>query len=237
MATFVLIHGAWHGAWCWFKVAPLLRQMGHTVRVPDLPAHGIDRSPTSGVTLQAYADRVCAVLDACAEPAILVGHSMGGIVISEAAEARPDKVARLVYLTAFLLRDGETLLEVAQTDAAARVLGSVEFSADGTTAMVRDAAIAEVFYNDCSAADIELARTLLVPQAAAPFATPARNTAAKFGRIPRHYIECVADNAISIATQRAMHGRTPCSNVVTLDTGHSPFFSAPDQLVHALTAH
>ena len=162
---------------------------------------------------------------------------MGGIVISEAAEARPDKVARLVYLTAFLLRDGETLLEVAQTDAAARVLGSVEFSADGTTAMVRDAAIAEVFYNDCSAADIELARTLLVPQAAAPFATPARTTAAKFGRIPRHYIECVADNAISIATQRAMHDRTPCSNVVTLDTGHSPFFSAPDQLAHALTTH
>jgi len=103
MSTYVLVHGAWHGAWCWFKTAPLLQKLGHKVITPDLPAHGIDKAATASVTLAGYSQRIVDVLDACPEPVILVGHSMGGIAITEAAQARPDKVSRLVYVTAFLL--------------------------------------------------------------------------------------------------------------------------------------
>ena len=77
MSTYVLIHGAWHGGWCWKKVVPLIEKEGHTVVAPDLPGHGEDKRPIAEITLQAYADRVCQILDEQSEPVILAGHSMG----------------------------------------------------------------------------------------------------------------------------------------------------------------
>lgn len=234
MSTYVLVHGAWHGAWCWHKVVPLLEAKGHTVHTPDLPALGIDRTPVANATLQSYADRVCEVLSACNEPVFLVGHSMGGIAITQAAEAMPDKVKTLAYLTAFLLPSGQSLLQQAQTDAAGKVLSNLEFAPDHSAASVKDAARQEVFYADCSPSDVALARCLLVPQATAPLGTPVKTTAERWGRVPRIYIECAADQAISISAQRAMHSQLPCKRVVTLQTSHSPFLSAPDAVAEQL---
>lgn len=236
MSTYVLVHGAWHGAWCWHKVVPLLEAKGHTVITPDLPALGVDRTPIPGATLQAYADRVCEVLKACPEPVQLVAHSMGGIAITMAAEAMPEKVKSLLYLTSFLLPSGQSLLAQAQTDAAGKVLSNLEFSPDHSSARVKDSAAREVFYADCSEADVALARRLLVPQATAPLGTPVKTTPERWGRIPRIYVECAADQAISISAQRAMHSQLPCKRVVTLQTSHSPFLSAPDAVAEQLLA-
>jgi pimeloyl-ACP methyl ester carboxylesterase len=236
MSTYVLIHGAWHGAWCWHKVVPLLEAKGHKVITPDLPALGVDRTPVAAASLQAYAGRVCEVLLSCPEPVQLVAHSMGGIAITQAAEAMPDKVRTLVYLTAFLLPSGQSLLQQAQTDAGGKVLSNLEFSPDHSAASVKESARREVFYADCSPSDIALAQRLLVPQATAPLGTPVQTTAGRWGRIPRVYIECTADQAISIAAQRAMHSQLPCSKVVTLNTSHSPFLSAPDAVAEQLVA-
>lgn len=85
MSTFVLVHGAWHGGWCWEKVVPLLKKEGHEVVVVDLPGHGDNHVPVPEVTLAAYGDHVAGVLDEQAEPVVLVGHSMGGLAISEVA--------------------------------------------------------------------------------------------------------------------------------------------------------
>lgn len=115
MSTYVLVHGAWHGQWCWDKVAPLLRQAGHKVVAFDLPAHGQeDKTPLSEVTFDLYVQRTCEVLAAQAEPVILVGHSSGGAVISGIAERSPMKIEKLVYLTAYLIRDGETMRQINQ---------------------------------------------------------------------------------------------------------------------------
>ena len=86
MSTYVLVHVSWGGAWCWDRVAPLLEQAGHHVVAFDLPAHGEDTTPVEQVTLASYTDRVVAVLDAQSEPVILVGHSHGGVVITQVAE-------------------------------------------------------------------------------------------------------------------------------------------------------
>ena len=230
MSTFVLVHGAWHGAWCWDKIAPLLERAGHRVAAIDLPGHGRDKTPVKDVTLAAYAARVVEALQAQPEPVVLVGHSMGGIAISEAAECVPDRVSTLVYLTAFLLRDGESLLEVAQGDADALVLRNLVQAPDGSYATVREEALREVFYGGCPDDDVERARRLLVPQATAPFATPLHLTVENFGRVPRVYIECLRDRAISPAIQKQMYTRTPCRSVISMDTDHSPFFSAPQEL-------
>jgi len=99
MSTYVLIHGAWHGAWCWKNIIPFLEKNGHKVVAPDLPGHGEDKRPIAEVTLQAYTDRVCQILDEQSEPVILVGHSMGGVVITQTAEYRPEKIKSLYLLS------------------------------------------------------------------------------------------------------------------------------------------
>lgn len=234
MSTFVLIHGAWHGGWVWGHVARLLRAQSHTVHTPDLPGHGSDKTPAGEITLQAYADRVTAVLDACAEPVVLAGHSMGGVVISETAERRPERISALVYICAFLLRDHECLLQWSEPDRDGLVVPNLEFSADGKSATIKMEAILQAFYGDCRAEDAKQMQSLLVPQATAPLSTPVRLTDSKYGKIPRFYVECLRDRAISIAIQRQMYAAAGCEKVFTLDCDHSPMFSRPTQLVSYL---
>ena len=138
MSTFVLVHGAWHGAWCWEKVVPLLEEAGHDVVVPDLPGHGEYGTPMPELSMQGYAERVVRAVDEASEPVILVGHSMGGIVVSLVAEARPDRVRKLVYLTGFLLEDGKTLLSVAENDSEALVLPNLAPDEDGSAVTSRN---------------------------------------------------------------------------------------------------
>jgi pimeloyl-ACP methyl ester carboxylesterase len=186
MSTFVLIHGAGHGGWCWYKVVPLLEKQGHTVIAPDLPSHGRDKTPLSAVSLQAYVDSVCKILDAQREPVLLVGHSMGGAVITQVAEYRPDKIKVLVYQTALLLRNGESMFQALQRDSESLVSSSSVFAADQSYATMREESLKEFLYEDCSDEDVTLAKALLVPQATAPFATPVNTNAANFGRVPRY---------------------------------------------------
>jgi pimeloyl-ACP methyl ester carboxylesterase len=236
MSTFVLVHGAWHGSWTWDKVAPELRRQGHEVHSPNLPGHGGDPTPIVQVTLQAYADRVTEIIDGCRDPVVLVGHSMGGIVISQAAEQRSRSIRSLVYVCAFLLQDRQSLLQIADKDSDAIVLRNLVMAEDRSSAVLKPEVIREVFYADCSEQDAAWAQSRLVPQAAAPLGTPIQISAAKFGKIPRFYIECLQDRAISPAVQRQMYAASPCKRVFTLDSSHSPFLSKPDELTRALLA-
>lgn len=237
MSTFVLIHGAWHGAWCWRKVSSRLEKLGHRVLAPDLPGLGEDATPLERVSLKLWTEHVARILDAQDEPVILVGHSRGGIVISEVAELRPDKIHSLVYLTAFLLRDGECLFDLAKHPTSL-VPPNMVMSPDKRSSTMREESLREVFYAQCPDEDVALARKLLRPEPTAPLATRLRLTAARFGRVPRIYLECLRDRAMTPVMQRQMYTATPCREVRSLDTDHSPFFSAPDALtehLHALT--
>ncbi|MGH9497675.1 MAG: alpha/beta fold hydrolase [Terriglobales bacterium] len=234
MSTFVLIHGAWHGGWVWNTVAGKLRAQGHTVHTPDLPGHGSDKTPVGEVTLQTYADRVAAVIDACPEPVVLAGHSMGGIVISQAAEQRAEQISALVYVCAFLLGNGETLLQWAQPDNDALVVPNLVSSADGNSVTINMEVIVPALYGDCSAEDIRQIKALLVPQATSPLSTPVQLTGGKYGKVPRFYVECLHDRAISIGVQRQMYAAAGCEKVFTLDCDHSPMYSRPAQLANCL---
>ena len=236
MSTFVLIHGAWHGGWTWHKVADRLQTLGHRVLAPDLPGHGEDKTPVEQVTLARYAQRVAETLDQCSEPAVLAGHSMGGIVISQAAEQHPERVKALVYVCAFLLRNGQTLLELAAPDSEALVIPNLVFSPDKSSATIRPEILREVFYADCSEEDYQFARSRLVRQATAPLGTPIHLSEANYGRIPRAYVECTQDRAISLSCQRKMQAQVGREQVFSLDCSHSPFFSRADELVDTLVA-
>ena len=120
MKTFVLVHGAWMGAWAWDDVAAGLRAKGATVVAVELPGHGSDATPLSGANMEAYVAKVLAAVDAAGKPVILVGHSMAGMVVTQVAELRADKIEKLVYLAAYLPKDGQKLLDLALTDTDSR---------------------------------------------------------------------------------------------------------------------
>ena len=112
MARFVLVHGAFGGAWCWEPVTAPLEALGHTVEALDLPGGGDDQTPVADVTLESCAERVCAVLGARSEPAVLVGYSMGGAIITQAAANCPERVASMIFVCAFMPADGQSLLDL-----------------------------------------------------------------------------------------------------------------------------
>ena len=232
MATFVLIHGAAHGAWCWHKVEARLRAAGHEVVVPDLPGHGADTTPIGALTATSYRDRICEVLDGETEPVVLVGHSLGGLVISIGAEERASKISKLVYLTAVLPGPGVTFAELAI--GSPEVMVALRPNADGASMEFASDAVEGIFYAGCSPEDVSFAKSKLCPQPAAPIALAPELTADQFGRIPRFYIECLQDRALLPEQQKHMVEKSPCVDVYSLDTDHSPFFSAPDRLCEIL---
>lgn len=236
MSTYVLIHGSWHGAWCWYKVIPLLQKAGHRAIALDLPGHGRDWTPAGDVTMQSYVDSVCKVLDAQQEPVILVGHSRGGIVVSQTAEHRPEKIRTLVYLTAYLIPNGEAMLPTALSDTESLIGPNLVLDEGQGWHMLKASAFRDALYGDCSDEDVVLASALLTPEPNAPVATPLQTSAENLGRIPSVYIECLQDKGISPSLQKKMYTAGACQRVISMHTSHSPFFSAPEELVSHLIA-
>lgn len=234
MATYLLIHGAWHGGWCWRKVVPLLEAKGHRALAPDLPGHGDAKTDMSVATLASYAERICEIVEAQPEPVILVGHSMGGIAITQAAENRPERVRSLVYLCAFLPRNGESLAVWASQDHESMVNpATIEPQANGTLGFKPEYRRV-AFYGNCTDEDFEFAQSRLIPQSVVPLGTPVETSTARWGRIPRYYIECERDRAVTLKLQREMQEHSPCRQTFSIDTDHSPFLSSPERLVEIL---
>lgn len=229
----VLVHGAWMGAWAWDEVTPLLEARGHVTHVVELPAHGDDATPATEASLTGYRDAVVAVLDGLDEPAAVVGHSMGGMVISEVAQARPQAITELVYVAALLPQSGQSLLDLAMADPDAITAMHLVDNGDGT-ASIDPAAIGEVFCGDCDDAHVQTIVDRTKPEPFMPLVTPAMLDDAAFGSVRRTYVYTELDVAVSYAGQQAMVAATPVDDTRSLATAHSPFFSQPQALADAI---
>jgi pimeloyl-ACP methyl ester carboxylesterase len=234
-AHFVLVHGAWHGAWCWSKVVPLLRAEGHMVTAVDLPGRWYRPEQMAGISPDQFVETVGQVLQTSPQPVVLVGHSLGGSTISLTAERYPDHIRRLVYLTAFLVASGDFVGKLAAADKQSWIPRAVRRDPVTSVSTIDPARAREVFYQDCSDDDVRIATQLLSAEPAAMGGARMNLTAERFGRIERAYIECLQDRAIPIDAQRAMQSALPCKQVRTMDTSHSPFFSKPVELVSILS--
>jgi len=239
--TYLFVHGAWHGAWCWKKVVPLIEAEGNRAFAIDLPGHGEDKSSAAAITLDDYVKKVVAVANAQQGSVILVGHSMAGVVISQAAEVLgKEKVSKLIYLDAFLPKDGESVLMLAEkagrANGAAKsdgpsLMESLVFSSDQKTSMVKPDAVAPLFYHDCSAQDVAFAKEHVGWQSMACLATPVHVTSERYGAIPKYYILCTkAKDLDKSSLVNNMH----CEKVVKLESSHSPFFSMPEKLAEII---
>jgi pimeloyl-ACP methyl ester carboxylesterase len=238
MSTFVLIHGGWHGAWCWSRVTPLLEQAGHCVIAPDLPGHGADKTPLSARPHELYLPRVVEILDRLDEPAIVLGHSSGGMLISELARQRPGRIKVLVYLSAFLLGPGKTPRDAMRDDTESILISSIVFDHEKGVSIVKPEHAREVFYADCTDEDAAWAISRLQPE---PLIPPNSDplvveTGEEAGaaQVPCVYVECLKDKALGPATQKRMYTDAGCRKVYSLSTSHSPFISAPKELAECL---
>ena len=234
MPTVILIHGAWHGAWCWHKLTPLLAAGGARALAPDLPSMGDDTTPAAVITLDYWARFIADLATREPEPVTLVAHSRGGIVASQAAELVPERIRLIVYVAAYLLPAGATLAGEARRDVQSLVPPNMIPVASGSTCTLRADIVGPAFYGRCSEADVEFARARLSPEPLKPLVTPLHLTPARYGRVPRAYVETTLDRAISPAAQRRMREALPCDPVFTLETDHSPFLSQPEALARIL---
>lgn len=231
-ATVVLVHGAWHDARCFDRVVAELERRGIDAIAVDRPGHGASVAPLGDVAGDATAVR--AVLDSIDGPVVLVGHSYGGVVISEAGDA--PNVQHLVYLTALVCDVGEsagTALAAGDGDGGEPSVlvqsGAIAFHDDSTVTINLDFA-RDAFYADCDDATVADAIAQLQPQHAATL-TDAVTTAA-WRTKPSTYVVCTQDRAIVPSAQRALAAR--CGHVVELDASHSPFLSMPDQVADVI---
>ena len=218
--TIVLVHGAWHGAWCWAPLQATLDAAGVPSLALDLPGHSTSPEPLDDL----YGDgaAVGRLLDTVAGDVVLVGHSYGGAVISEAAGARTN-VAHLVYVAAFCLEVDDSVLGFSrlQPDQDYALAKALVFAADGTTVTIAPSRAREVFYGDCTDNEAAAAIARLGAQPLATFTQPQRSAPWKV--LPSTYVLTERDNAVPTSHQEVMAPR--CATVVRLDSDHSPFLS------------
>ena len=227
MAEFLLIHGSCHGAWCWDDVIPCLKAAGHGARAIDLPSHGHDRTPVKDVTLAAYARAIIAAID---RPVVLVGHSMAGFPITEAANLAPQKISKLVYLCAYAPIVGKSTAEMRRMADEQPLRDAIIIAPDRVTFSINPENAAEKFYHDVDPTRAAWAIAQLGPQPILPQETPIT----RLPDVPRHYIRCTDDRTIPPAFQAKMTADWPADTVTHMPTSHSPFFSAPAALAAAL---
>ncbi|MGZ3838620.1 MAG: alpha/beta fold hydrolase [Flavisolibacter sp.] len=234
MKTFILIHGSWHSAWNWHKVVPLLEKAGHQAIALDLPGMGRDKTPIQEVKMKTTVEKLCALIESIPGKVILVGHSKNGIMISQAAEYVPEKIEKLVYLAAYLVPNGRTQREYSLEDTGGWLKPYVTQHPETGSHTLQPAIYKEGLYHDCEDDITELARVLLGHEPVESGITPLQLTEENFGRVPRVYIECTEDRAVTPFIQRKMYSETPCERIYSLPTSHSPFFSRPQELVDIL---
>jgi pimeloyl-ACP methyl ester carboxylesterase len=231
-ATVVLVHGAWHGAWCWDKVAALLEARGVPVVTLDLPGHGESREPLGDLASDGAA--LAAALGDIDGPIVVCGHSYGGAVVSEGAGGH-DGVRHLVFLTAFPLDVGESCTaaavgEVDPAETAESLLGAaLRVDDDGVTTLDPVAVVAALFH-DCADDDVAFALERLGPQAMDELQGQASRAA--WRDVPSTYVVCTEDRGVPPSLQRALARRA--TEVVEWPTSHSPFLSRPELVVDLL---
>jgi pimeloyl-ACP methyl ester carboxylesterase len=218
-ATLLLVHGAWHNSWVWQPLIDELSDVDVDVVTVDLPSSGTD--PQSLGDLTADAEAIRAALAGVEGPVVLVGHSYGGIPISEAATAEAG-VAHLVYLCAFQLDVGESLV--------GSLGGEVPPWQEVHETHVRVTTPEAVFYNGVSPELTEQAVAHLQLQSTSSVTQPLSRAA--WTELPSTYVVCEQDQAIPVFAQEAMSARA--GTVLRLDAGHSPFLSQPAELAAVL---
>jgi len=231
---FVLVHGAWQAPYAWQFVKQRLEQHGQRVIVVELPGHGNDTTSPAILTLDTYRDKVMAAITAQPDKVILVGHSLGGMVVTEVAEKIPARIAKLVYIGAFLPANGQSLLALAATDSTSQLGPALVPSADQLTLDIRPDRLVPIFIQDGNDAAKKLVSDNYRAEPAIPFTNPVVLTDAHFGKVDKYYVHTLQDNAVGLRLQKRMAAAAGITKTYTLNSSHCPCLSIPDQVSDVL---
>ena len=240
MAQIVLIHGSWHWSGCFHKLEKLLKNDGHRTVSVDNASHGNDSTAWDAIAdMKTYNANAIDLLNKSAEPVVLVGHSMGGVTLSHLADVMPDKISKLVYLTAFMTNTekcaNDYIMAHAENPTCAplwSVLSPVNEWAGIEIAGDKPDQVKEAFYADCSDDDIGLSAANVVKiNTSIPNIYVPKTTASH----ERHYIKCTNDRAIPLQAQEEMISEFSDTKVHSLDSSHSPFYSQPDAVARIIS--
>lgn len=239
MTTFVLVHGAWHGGWCWWKTAPLLRQASHLVHTPSLTGLG-DREhlarliPPAVLNLDLHIRDIIQLLDSDdLSDVILVGHAYAGMVITGVAELRPERITALVYVNGVAPADGEAMIDqLAAVRGPEFVARIQQYIAGGEPFMAQPTTAPEIAqrWAITDPDDQAFVLTRLSSQPTLTFAQPVRTGNPEAAALRREFILCSESGFESVAEHAAASGW----GVHHIETGHDPMITAPEELSQIL---
>lgn len=238
--TAVLIHGAWAGGWVWDTITPLLEKRGFPVMAPDLPGCGARLGDPSQASLNHCVEDLEHRLEHVTGPLLLVGHSGGGAVATQLAEAMSERVTGVAYLAGMMLPSGvgfgQVVAEmIVQHPEASGIGPHLEWDANRQVSRVPAQAIRDIFLQDISDDIAQQAIPRFAPQAEGSRTLIPHWTEERFGQLPRLYVEARRDRSVVLPVQRRMQQLVPGARMVSLDTGHVPQVAAPEAVAEALT--
>jgi pimeloyl-ACP methyl ester carboxylesterase len=233
----VLVHGAWQGPYVWDQTKADLEAAGYHVSVVSLPGHGDDVTPAYQISLQGYVDLVKAVVNSYDEPVILVGHSLGGAIITQTASEIPQKISKLVYIAGFIPESGKSVLDYAQMDTKSLLGPSIRLSENQTQAAIADPEVnlPKIFCQDATDEQKKFLIGHYKAEPTIPMGTPLHYDSASYNAAgKKYYIYTKADNTITYGFQQKMATDAGITDTFIIDAGHSPFISKSSELTSLL---
>jgi pimeloyl-ACP methyl ester carboxylesterase len=229
---FVLIHGAWHGGWCWEGVINALEKAGHTAEAPTMPGHHPD-DDRAHITFDDYVDKITATLTRQPSPVVLVGHSSAGFLLQSAAPKVPDKIAQLIFVNAFVLTDGKRQFDLVPPEAAEDLTAAAKASPDNCVPVIEDFVRHQLMGGESTdVQDSLLAR--LVPQPLALFTTAVSTKNFEDLTLPISVVFCKDDVSLPPGAYLGMAQGLGDFNLIEVNGGHETLFTQPEVIANAL---
>jgi len=232
-STIVIIHGAWSSATDWQHVHEDLVAAGNQVISINLPGHGSDNTAITAISLKLYVDEVKKAIGT-KQNVVLVGHSFGGIVASQTAEQVPGQIKKIIYVAAYVPKNGESLLSIAQTDAESHVGKNLMVDEKAGIATIRKEGVADVFTADAPKPVADYVSNNLKPEPLAPLATPVTLTDGNFGKINKVFVHSLNDHTIGYSLQQKMANDAGINRFYALPSSHTPFIMFPHVLAQII---
>jgi len=231
--TIVIIHGAWSSSNDWQHVSQDLVAGGNSVVSVNLPGHGSDNTPISTISLKLYVDEVKKAIGS-KQNVVLVGHSFGGIVASQVAEEIAPQIKKIIYIAAYVPKNGESLLTIAQMDTESHVGKNLIVDEKAGVASIKKEGIADVFLADAPKQVADYVCNNLKPEPLAPLATPVTLTDIKFGKINKVFVYSLNDHTIGYLLQQKMAKDASIERAYSLPSSHTPFIMFPHVLAQII---
>jgi len=229
---FVLIHGAWHGGWCWEGVIRELEKAGHTAEAPTMPGHN-PNDARADIKFENYVGKIVDVMNKQASPAVLVGHSSAGFLLQSAAPKVPDKIARLIFLNAFILPDGKCQFDLVPPEASQGMTAAAKASPDNSVPVIEDFVRNQLMGGE-SAEMKDALISRLVPQPLALFTTPINTVDFEELTIPKTVVFCKDDASLPPGAYLEMAQGLGDYNLVEIAGSHETLFTRPDVVARGL---